>query len=127
MLAAIALRSRDHILARNRSIASDNLSLLLGFFRENDDLFDGYVPEGSCVVFPRYLGAEGAEEFCRAAVEEDGVLLLPPGVYRSRLGPVSEERMRIGFGRRDFAEGLEVLRNRVLRNRGARRGERVRA
>jgi hypothetical protein len=49
------------------------------------------------------------EEFCRAAVEEAGVLLLPASVYRSRLLPVAIDRFRVGFGRAAFPDGLAAL------------------
>jgi aspartate/methionine/tyrosine aminotransferase len=44
------------------------------------------------------------EEFCRAAVEEAGVLLLPGSMYAS-----PGNRFRVGFGRINVPEALEAL------------------
>lgn len=108
-LALIALRSRDRILERTRSIVASNLERLDAFFGEHRDLFAWYIPDGGCTGFPRYLGDDGIEEFCRSAVEEAGVLLLPGSVYASPLAPTPTDRFRIGFGRRNVPEALEAL------------------
>lgn len=108
-LALIALRSRDRILARTRGIVAANIEMLDAFFEERRDLFAWYVPDGGCTGYPRYLGDDGVEEFCRAAVEEAGVLLLPGSVYASPLAPTPPDRFRIGFGRRNVADALVAL------------------
>ena len=108
-LALIALRSRDQILARTRGIVAANIEMLDAFFEERRDLFAWYVPDGGCTGYPRYLGDDGVEEFCRAAVEEAGVLLLPGSVYASPLAPTPPDRFRIGFGRRNVADALVAL------------------
>lgn len=109
LLARIALKARERLLERNRRITTDNLTRLLEFFGRHAEQFEWYVPDGGCTMYPRYRGEEGVEEFCRGAVEEAGVLLLPGSLYRSRLLPVAEDRFRIGFGRAAFTEGLEAL------------------
>lgn len=108
-LGCVALGARETILARNRFIVAANLTLLDTFFAERSDLFDWRAPDGSCVAFPRYLGAEGVEAFTHRLVEEAGVLLLPASIYRSDLGAVPSDRFRIGFGRRHTAAALEVF------------------
>jgi aspartate/methionine/tyrosine aminotransferase len=109
VLAQIALKSGDRLLARNRRIAADNLKLLRRFFAERDDLFEWHQPDGGVVGYPRYLPAEGVEAFCRRLVAQHGVMLLPASIYRSQLLPTPPDRFRIGFGRRDFAEGLDAM------------------
>ena len=69
--------------------------------------------------FPRYLGAEGVEEFCRRLVEEAGVLLLPSTIYRSEVGPSCPDRFRLGYGRRDLDEGLAAMADHIDRRVGA--------
>ena len=108
-LALIALRSRDRILERTRGIVAANIEMLDAFFEDRRDLFAWYVPDGGCTGYPRYLGDDGVEEFCRAAVEEAGVLLLPGSVYASPLVPTPPDRFRIGFGRRNVTEALAAL------------------
>jgi len=116
-LAQIALTHRDRLLARNCALIDENLPKWEAFFARHPDLFDWYRPDGSCMAFPRYLGAEGVEEFCRALVEESGVLLLPGTIYRSALGPTPPDRFRLGFGRMGLDEGLAAMEAHVMRNR----------
>jgi aspartate/methionine/tyrosine aminotransferase len=61
------------------------------------------------VAFPRYLGAEGVENFVRRLIETAGVLLLPASVYHSELTPTPAQNFRIGFGRKDFPLSLAML------------------
>src|SRR5580658_8309225 len=109
-LALIALRSRDKILDRNRKIARDNLAALSAFFADYSHLFDWREPDGGCVGFIRYKGAEGVEQFTRRLVEEAGIIFLPSSLYRSELGPVPENCLRVGFGRTHVPAGLAALR-----------------
>jgi aspartate/methionine/tyrosine aminotransferase len=110
VLARIALKAREAILARNRQIVHGNIALLNAFFSDYRHLFDWREPDGGCVGFIRYKGTEGVEEFTRRLVEECGVLFLPSSLYRSELGPVPENCLRVGFGRKQVAAGLTALR-----------------
>ena len=111
VLARIALKARARILARNVAVVRDNLAVLGAFFAEFPHLFDWREPEGSCVSFIRYKGAEGVEAFTSRLVEDCGVLLLPASVFRSELAPVPSDCLRIGFGRSHVPAGIEVLRD----------------
>ena len=110
LLAQIALKARDRILARNRSLIVRNLALLETFFVEHSDLFAWYLPDGGCIGFPRYLGREGVEAFASKLVEQSGVLVLPASVYQSDLGPTPPDRFRIGYGRDNMDVGLAAMR-----------------
>ena len=116
VLARIALKARDRILERNRRVVRDNLSVLDAFFADYAHLFDWREPDGGCVGFIRYKGAEGVEEFTRRLVEESGVLFIPSSIYRSELGPVPDNCLRVGFGRSHVPEGIAVLRKWFERN-----------
>lgn len=109
MLATIALRNAEAVRARNRSIVETNLEIFDGFFERYGDSFDWYHPDGGSVVFPRYNGADGADEFCRRAIEEEGVLLLPGSIYRSDVASVPTDRFRIGLGRLHAEPALDAL------------------
>ena len=115
-LAVIALKARDTILKRNRELACENAEKLGAFFADFPDLFEWTRPDGGCVGYPRYKGADGADVFCEDLVETSGVLLLPPKVYRSELLPTPQDRFRIGFGRKGIDEGLEAFRGYLMRN-----------
>ncbi|KIF78402.1 aminotransferase [Streptomyces sp. 150FB] len=99
ILARIALKSRDRILDRNRAVIAANVPVFESFFAEFPDLFDWRAPDGGCVAYPRYRGPGTAEDFCTDLVDEAGVLLLPPSVYRSELTATPTDRFRIGIGR----------------------------
>jgi aspartate/methionine/tyrosine aminotransferase len=108
-LAALALRNSATILDRNRAIVAANNLTVSEVLGRHRDLFEYASPDGGCVAFPRYLGEDGVEGFCRRAVEEDGVFLLPNSVYRSGLATVPQDRFRIGIGRRNVPDALAAL------------------
>ncbi|MEO3416517.1 pyridoxal phosphate-dependent aminotransferase [Roseovarius sp. CAU 1744] len=118
-LAKIALEHRQTILARNCAIVDENLPKWDGFFARHPDLFEWSRPDGSCMAFPRYKGADGVEAFARSLVEEAGVLFLPSTIYSSELGPTPTDRFRLGFGRRGLDEGLAALEAHLRKNRRA--------
>jgi aspartate/methionine/tyrosine aminotransferase len=105
ILAIIALRARDRVLARSRGIIASNLDLLDGFFDDWADRFEWVRPRGGSIGFPR-LTVPGVriDDWAAGLVEAEGVLLLPasqfghPGNY-----------FRLGFGRTDLPEALGRL------------------
>jgi aspartate/methionine/tyrosine aminotransferase len=109
ILATIALKARAQILERNRGLTSENLAKLRGFFLRHADRLEWSEPDGGCVAYPRYLGTDGVEYFCRALVERTGVLLLPASMYHSELLATPSDRFRIGYGRRGIDEALEAF------------------
>jgi aspartate/methionine/tyrosine aminotransferase len=115
-LAMIALRNKDRILARNCAIVDDNLPKWDAFFARHSDLFDWQRPDGSCMAFPRYKGADGVDAFCKSLVEESGVLFLPSTIYSSDLGETPTDRLRLGFGRSNLDEGIAALDAHLARN-----------
>jgi aspartate/methionine/tyrosine aminotransferase len=106
VLALIALRAREHVLDRNRGIVAANLPVFTDFFARYPDLFEFTPPDGGCVCFPRYLGADRVETMCSELVEQAGVLLLPSSIYSSALTETPTDRFRVGLGRRDPSEAL---------------------
>ncbi len=108
-LAKIALNNRDKLLTRNCSIIDQNLPKWDAFFARYPQLFDWSHPDGSCMAFPQYKGADGVEQFCRSLVELSGVLFLPSIIYRSDLNATPPDRFRLGFGRLGLDDGLAAL------------------
>ena len=106
VLALIGLRARDRLLARNRDIVAANIPLFEEFFGRRPDLFAWERPQGGCVCFPRYLGADGVEAMCADLVQDIGVLLLPSSIYRSELTATPVDRFRVGVGRTGPEEAL---------------------
>ena len=119
VLACMALRCREAILARNRAIVAANLCLLRAFFARHAGRFAWAEPEAGTVCFPRLLtpmaaapGAAAAEggdavdvtKYCKWLVETHGVMLLPSSVYDGFPVPC----FRLGFGRRNLEAALEI-------------------
>ncbi len=105
ILAIIALRARDRVLARSRSIVAANLHLLDGFFEEWADRFTWVRPRAGSIGYPR-LTAPGVpiDDWAADLVEAEGVLLLPGSQFGHR-----GNHFRIGFGRTDLPEALDRL------------------
>ncbi len=116
-LAAVAVENGAAVHARNRGIIADNVATFDAFFATHEDRFEWNPPDGGCVAFPRDLGADGVETFCRHLVETAGVLLLPAGIYTSDLAPVPTDRFRIGVGRRDPGPALAAFDSYLRRYR----------
>lgn len=105
ILAGVALRRRERILDTNRGIIADNLPRMEQFMAKWTERFDWTPPQGGPICFPRLRTGAVSDDFCREVREGAGVLLLPGRVY----GASYAAHFRMGFGRRDFAEGLERL------------------
>jgi aspartate/methionine/tyrosine aminotransferase len=104
LLALMALRSKDSILAANVARIDSNRLLAASFFERHQDLFEWAPPQAGPVCFPRLLTAAGAEVFCARLLERTGVLLLPSTVFE-----FGDSHFRLGLGRDDFRSGLAVL------------------
>lgn len=103
ILALIALRANDRVLARNRALVEANLRRVDDFFARHADRVSWVRPQAGCIGFPRLL-RDDVEEFCRALVERESTLLLPGSVY-----DFPGQHFRLGYGRTDLAAGLERL------------------
>jgi aspartate/methionine/tyrosine aminotransferase len=116
-LAALALRHGEAIQARNRAIVRHNLPLFDAFFARWENQFDWEHPQGGCICFPRYRGADGVEAFCQDLVEQAGVLLAPASLFRSSLADTPTDRFRLGVGRSNPGPALDAMQ-RFLERRG---------
>jgi aspartate/methionine/tyrosine aminotransferase len=108
ILALIALRAREQVLNRTRSIVKANLELLDSFFSRNAERFQWTRPRAGTVCFPKLVGFD-ADEFAAVLVEQEGVLLLPSGQFG-----YPGNHFRLGYGRRDMRDGLERLESFAL-------------
>ncbi len=104
ILALIALRARETVLARSRVIVTGNLVHLDRFFREWSGVFQWDRPRAGSVAFPKLVASAPIERFAAELVEREGVLLLPGKVFGH-----SGNHFRLGFGRRDLPLALEGL------------------
>ena len=101
-LTALALRNRHVLLDRNLAIVRHNLPLLDGFFERHPETFQWIRPTASPIGFPRVTGIDDVARYC-ARLAGTGVLLLPGTVYDQ------PDHVRIGFGRANMPDALELL------------------
>jgi len=104
ILALIALRERERIVARNLRTIAVNLDKLEAFAVERPGLLSIVRPRAGSICFARLGAAQGALAFCRRLVEEAGVVLLPSTVF-----DYGDAHVRFGLGRVAFGEGLEAF------------------
>lgn len=106
ILSLITLRNHQHFLDRNNRIVAHNLSLLEAFYSQNEQTFQWVKPEGGCIGFVNYLIDEPVDAFCEQLVHQHGILLMPASVY-----DYPSNHFRIGFGRRNMPEVLELFKS----------------
>jgi aspartate/methionine/tyrosine aminotransferase len=102
-LGAIAVRHSEALFERSRRRLLTNLDLFAAFTERHPDMFAWERPRAGSVTFPR-LRQGGAEAFCEKLVLETGIMLVPSGRF-----DYGDEHIRVGYGRKDFAEGLAEL------------------
>jgi aspartate/methionine/tyrosine aminotransferase len=117
ILALIALRRLDDVVARTRAIVEPNLALLDKFFACWAGVFEWVRPRGAAIGFPRLVDPTRVDAFTAELVETEGVLLLPGSIYEH-----PGNHFRLGFGRRNLPEAVERLERfaRVRLRSGAR-------
>ena len=105
ILAIIALRAGDRVLARSNGIVAANLDRLDAFFEAWADRFSWVRPRAGSIGFPR-LTVPGVwiDDWAAELVGTEGVLLLPG----SQFGHPGNH-FRIGFGRTDLPVALDRL------------------
>ena len=104
ILGLIALQNAGRIVERNRKIVRDNLAVAGQFFAAHAGLFSWLPPRAGSIAFPKWLGAEPVEQFCQAALDQRGIMLLPGSVF-DYPGP----HFRVGLGRLSFSEAVGQL------------------
>jgi aspartate/methionine/tyrosine aminotransferase len=104
ILALIALKARDRVLARSRSIVAANLLVLDRFFLDRSEAFTWIRPRGGSIGFPRLRADAPIDRFAADLVEAEGVLLLPGSVFGH-----PGNHFRLGFGRQNLPDALRRL------------------
>jgi aspartate/methionine/tyrosine aminotransferase len=113
ILALTALRARDAVLARSRSIVEANLALVDGFL-ERQAAHIGWVrPRGGPIGFPELRADIPIAQFTDALLAAEGVLLAPGSLFGH-----PGNHFRLGFGRTDLPEALARLEAFTVRTLG---------
>ena len=116
ILSLIALKARDKILLKNNKLIFDNLNKLDNFFLEFPNTFEWKRPDGGAVAYPKYIGPGSTDQFCQDLLEETGIMILPPRIYKSELLDAPQDRFRIGFGRSGMDEMLDIFYHYLKKN-----------
>jgi aspartate/methionine/tyrosine aminotransferase len=102
ILALIAMRNLEPIIARQTERVRRNVAVLDEFFDRRQRLFTCNRPTGGSVCLARYLGPEGASSLAEEVVASAGIMLVPSTVFG-----FGDRHLRIGFGRENLPEVLE--------------------
>jgi aspartate/methionine/tyrosine aminotransferase len=102
VLAIVALRARERILARNLDLIRGNLAHVAAFMGRHMDVFTWLPPAAGSVAFPAFDPRWPVSPFCDGIRARAGVLLAPAGVF-----DYPGNHFRIGLGRANCVEALE--------------------
>ena len=106
VLAQIALREAPRLIGHARALGLANRAVLEAWLARHPTLFAPDPGESLAFAFPHYRGAEGSDAFTARLAAAAGTLMLPAGLWRTKLGPVPGGRVRISLGQPDLAAGL---------------------
>lgn len=112
ILSLIALRAREAVLARSRSIVDANMALLDGFFARRPEQFAWVRPRGGSIGFPELRAGVPIDGFAQDLIAAEGVLVAPGSIFGH-----PANHFRVGFGRTDLPvalAGLEAFADRTL-------------
>jgi aspartate/methionine/tyrosine aminotransferase len=104
ILALIALRAKDRVLARSQSIVRGNLPRLDAFMARHAEHLRWVPPRAGSVCFPRFVQDVDAERAAEILIERAGVVILPGGRFE-----FDRAHFRVGFGRHDTGEALALI------------------
>ncbi|NQU29381.1 MAG: aminotransferase class I/II-fold pyridoxal phosphate-dependent enzyme [Anaerolineae bacterium] len=104
ILSIIALQNKEAIIADQNARVGRNLALLEKFMTNYAHLFRWNRPRGGSICFPRMVGVGSTLAFADLLVEEAGIMIAPSHVF-----DYGNQHFRIGFGRENFGEVLDVF------------------
>ncbi len=104
ILSLIALRSRDVVLERSRTIVSRNMALLDAFFERHAATFAWVRPRGGSIAFPELRAGVPIARFTDELLEVESVLIAPGSVFGH-----PGNHFRIGYGRTDLPVALKRM------------------
>jgi aspartate/methionine/tyrosine aminotransferase len=109
ILALMALRARDTIVARNLGIIRSNIAEMGRFCNDFTHLFYWRPPRAGSIAFAEWMGSGNVDEFCKAVLDQQEVMIVPGNTF-----DVAGNYFRIGLGRRNFPTAIGRLRSYLL-------------
>jgi aspartate/methionine/tyrosine aminotransferase len=104
LLAEVAVRKRERIWSRARTVSAQNLAALAEWCTAHEERLEWMPPRGSMTAFPRLRGVADARPFCVAAAER-GVLL----ALGEAFGAPAHFRVGFGLAMPRYREALAIL------------------
>lgn len=104
ILALIALRRSETVLARSLDIVRSNVARATEFVAGHRSEIEWTPPRAGSVAFPHFRGHRDAVELSERLATNGGTLLMPGTVFGTK-----RTHFRLGLGRSDFAQALSAL------------------
>ncbi|KAJ9530555.1 hypothetical protein QJQ45_012508 [Haematococcus lacustris] len=108
VLALMAVRAMDSIVARSMAIIRDNIAAFQALQAQHPGIFQWTPPAAGSVAFPRLMTGEPIDLFCDRLAAAEGVLLLPASVY-DHDPSTAAGHFRLGLGRKNFKDCMARL------------------
>lgn len=102
MIAARALEQSDVVLGRNRDRIAANVAQLRAFAEQHHETMVLHPPQGGTMAVVEQKTPLTSTQLCERLLDEQRIFLVP-----GELMGMSDRLLRFGFGRDDFAEGLD--------------------
>jgi aspartate/methionine/tyrosine aminotransferase len=109
ILATIALNNLDEFVNPNLGKIKKNIEIF-AVFNDTTNLFDFQKPKSGSTAFVKLHRQETAMEFAENLVKGTGIMLLPSETFE-----YGSTHLRIGFGRENMQEVLEILRDYIVK------------
>lgn len=104
ILGTIALNNMEHFVKPNLEKIKRNMQNFEQFHQRNAHFFDYYKPNSGSMAFIKLNINETAMNFANRLVQDTGIMLLPSETFE-----YGTAHARIGFGRQNMPEVLDVL------------------
>ncbi|RNA61443.1 aminotransferase class I/II-fold pyridoxal phosphate-dependent enzyme [Chryseobacterium nematophagum] len=104
VLTTIALNNHNYFCEINIHKINKNIELFKKFHENHGDKFDFFYPDAGSTSFIRLKLEDTALEFSQRLVKDTNIMLLPSETFE-----YGSHHARIGFGRRNFQQALDIL------------------
>ncbi|MFA8342823.1 MAG: aminotransferase class I/II-fold pyridoxal phosphate-dependent enzyme [Rhodothermaceae bacterium] len=111
ILSAIALNHSNDFIKPNLEKIEKNISLFSKFILDFNSIFNFIMPKAGSTGFVKLHIKEPAFEFSEKLVKDTGIMTIP-----SELFEYGDKHIRIGFGRENFPEIIEILSSYISAN-----------
>jgi len=104
VLGIIALRQKDIIINRNLDIVNKNLERLDEFADKYKSIIEYKRPVAGSICMPILSDSINVDVLAQELIDQKSLMILPSSVYS-----IEENAFRLGFGRANFIQTLDIL------------------